>query len=110
MELRTIDYVAGVAFIIVALLAIALSLWGASDARADPETYSRVYHMSADEYVAERYRTAALSAVALVVPVLMFVDPKRRRLWRTLVLASAVVWVVAVAYSYWAWAQTGFDH
>ena len=110
MELRTIDYIVGVAFVIVALLAIALSLWGASDARADPETYSRVYHMSADEYVAERNRTAALSAVALAIPLLMFVDRKRRRLWRTLVLATAVVWVVAVAYNYWAWAESGFDH
>ena len=110
MELRTIDYIAGAAFIVVALLAVAISLYEVGSARDDPETYERVYDLTAEEYVAEQYRTAVFAAVALVVPVLMFVDQKRRRVWRALVLVLAAAWIVAVAYGYWAWAQTGFDH
>ena len=108
LELRTIDCLAGAAFIAFAFSAIALSLWGAGDARADPETYRRVYHMSVDDYVAERYRTAVLSTVALAIPVLMFVDRKRRRLWRTLVLVLAAVWAVAAVYGFWSWVESGF--
>lgn len=113
MELRIIDYIAGVAFIVVALSATALSLWEVQEARADPETYSQVYRMSADEYVAKRYRTAGLSAIALVLPVLLFADPKRRRVWRAVVLASCalwIAWIATVIVRYWEWTQVGFDH
>jgi formate hydrogenlyase subunit 3/multisubunit Na+/H+ antiporter MnhD subunit len=110
VELRTIDKIAGAGFILIAVLAVLVSLYEVNSARADPDTYERVYHMTAEEYVAERYRTALLYAVALALPILMFVDRKRRRLWRALVLGSALCWVAAVAYGYLAWAQSGFDH
>ena len=97
-------------FVIVALLAAGVSLLDVGWARDDPETYSRVYHMSVEDLVAERYRTAALYAFSVVLPVLMFIDRERRRIWRPLTLSAAVLWVAYVAYGYWSWAQTGFDH
>jgi Na+-transporting methylmalonyl-CoA/oxaloacetate decarboxylase gamma subunit len=111
LELRTIDYIAGVGFILVALFVVAFSLYEVGSARSDPDTYERVYYpMTAEEYVADQYRAAALYAVALALPVLLFLDRKRRRVWRVLVLGVAAVWIVAVAYGYWAWAESGFDH
>jgi hypothetical protein len=111
LELRTIDYLAGVGFILVALFAIAISLYEVSSARSDPDTYERVYHPeTAEEYVARQYQDAALYSVALALPMLLFVDRKRRRLWRTLVLGVAAAWIVAVAYGFWSWAESGFDH
>lgn len=110
MELRIIDYIAGGGFILVAMFAVVLALTEVGSARSDPATYERVYHMTTAEYVAEQYRTTALYAVALVLPVLLFVDRKRRRVWRALVLGVAVIWIAVVAYGYWTWAASGFDH
>ena len=110
LELRTIDYVVGVVFVLIALLGAGAALLDGDGARDDPETYSRVYHTSAGDLIAVRYRTAALHAVSVALPMLMFIDRKRRRIWRPLTLGVAALWVVYVAYGYWSWAQTGFDH
>ena len=110
MELRTIDYIVGVVFVLVAVLGAGVALLDVDGARDDPDTYSRVYDMSAEDLIAARYRTAALYAVSIALPLLMFMDRKRRHVWRPLTLGGAAVWVVVVAYGYWSWAASGFDH
>ena len=97
-------------FVLVALLGAGVALLDVDGARDDPDTYSRVYHMSAEDLIASRYRTAALYAASVVLPLLMFMDRKRRSIWRPLTLGVAAVWVAAVAYGYWSWAESGFDH
>ena len=97
-------------FVLVALLGAGVALLDVDGARDDPDTYSRVYDMSAEDLIASRYQTAALYAVSVALPLLLFVDRKRRRIWRPITLGAAAVWVVVVAYGYWSWAQTGFDH
>ncbi|HEX8385183.1 MAG TPA: hypothetical protein VF576_03310 [Rubricoccaceae bacterium] len=110
MELRTVDSVVAALLGTIALLATASLLVGAGAAGADPESYERVHHMSAEAYASRSYLMAGLFGAGLAVSVLTFVDRDRRRLWRALVYVGAVALVLRFGYGCWGWAASGFDH
>ena len=108
--LRARDGIAAAVLGFAAAFALFAALYTAADAKADPETYDRVYRMGAEAHIARSYRDAMLAAVPLAIALLTFFDRLWRRLWRRLTFAVLLLGGPWAAYGWWEWAATGFDH
>lgn len=108
--MRIVGPVARVVMLLLSLGVLALGLADVHDASTHPTEYLQVYGGTISEYLAGSYRQIAFSCVGIVLPIVAYADPSRRKRWDVAITILLGAFLISAIIGYVEWAKSGFDH